>query len=69
MSYIAANESEHSRIVADVRRVLEDSVVDRGHGFESRWVEIETVLLREVLDLLECGNKDQIDNADQTYES
>lgn len=46
-------EAPTETLATQVRAVLDEHVVEDADGFYSRWVEIETDLLREVLAALE----------------
>ena len=50
---MTADDSSAS-LASQVRTVLDEHVVEDADGFYSRWVEIETDLLREVLVVLEA---------------
>lgn len=43
---------DRNATIAEVARVLEEHVVNDGQGFESRSVDIDTAVLRDVLTLL-----------------
>lgn len=55
-------EIDRKAIIAEVRRVLDEHVVEDENGFYSTWVELKTNVLQDVLTLLTAPAEDLLES-------